>query len=277
MRRLFLIFAIFVFCVATLSATARITDGIHFYLPFNEGKGNVARDVGPNGFEAVLHDSAEFVADGKVGGAIEFSGGPAIIEDPGGQSEVYVEHLTVAVWIFPFEISDVALGNGHVYGNIFYDKSGTSDDNVEFGLGSGEGLYWYINSGQKDMGPFNGADVDTTVSLPNLGLKPDTWYHVVGTFDDEALKVYLDGELVGEKDTPNNGPVMVWNDNNIEIGGRPDTNGGANLYKGLLDELVVYDRALSAEEVETVMNSRDILTVDVAGKLTTTWGALKAR
>ena len=34
-----------------------------------------------------------------------------------------------------------------------------------------EGLYWYINSGQKDMGPFNGADVDTTVSLPDLGLK----------------------------------------------------------------------------------------------------------
>ena len=127
------------------------------------------------------------------------------------------------------------------------------------------------------MGPFNGADVDTTVSLPNLGLKPDTWYHVVGTFDDEALKVYLDGELVGEKPTPKNGPVMVWNDNNIEIGGRPDTNNGANLYKGLLDELAVYDRALTAEEVETVMNARDILTVDIAGKLTTTWGALKAR
>ena len=124
---------------------------------------------------------------------------------------------------------------------------------------------------------FNGADVDTTVSIPNLGLKPDNWYHVVGTFDDENLKVYVDGELVGEKATPKNGPVMVWNDNNIEIGGRPDTNGGANLYKGLLDELAVYDRALTAEEVETVMNARDILTVDIAGKLTTTWGALKTK
>ena len=30
-------------------------------------------------------------------------------------------------------------------------------------------------------------------------------------------------------------------------------------------------------EVETVMNARDILTVDIAGKLTTTWGALKTR
>ena len=154
MRRLFLIFAVFAFCVATLDATAQVTKGLHFYLPFNEGKGDIAKDVGPKGFEAELHDSAEFVAKGKVGGAIEFSGGPALIIDPGGQSELYVEHLTVAVWIHPFEISDVALGNGHVYGNIFYDKSGTSDDNVEFGLGSGEGLYWYINSGQKKMGPF---------------------------------------------------------------------------------------------------------------------------
>lgn len=76
---------------------------------------------------------------------------------------------------------------------------------------------------------------------------------------------------------PNNRPVMVWNDNNIEIGDRPDTNGGANLYKGMLDELAVYDRALTPEEVVTVMNAKDILTVDVAGKLTTTWGALKAR
>lgn len=65
--------------------------------------------------------------------------------------------------------------------------------------------------------------------------------------------------------------------NNIEIGGRPDTNGGANLYKGLLDELAVYDRALTAEEVETVMNAKDILTVDITGKLTTTWGALRTR
>ena len=277
MKRLFLIFAVFAFCVATLNATAQVTKGLHFYLPFNEGKGDVAKDVGPKGFEAELHDSAKFVAKGKVGGAIEFSGGPALIMDPGGQSELYVEHLTVAVWIHPFEISDVALGNGHVYGNIFYDKSGKSDDNVEFGLGSGEGLYWYINSGQKKMGPFNGADVDTTLSLPNLGLKPKTWYHVVGTFDGEKIHIYLNGKLAGEKDVPKNGPVMVWNDNNIEIGGRPDTNGGANLYKGLLDELAVYDRALTAEEVETVMNARDILTVDVAGKLTTTWGALKTR
>ncbi len=278
MERYFWIYAVFVFCVATFDATAQVTEGIHFYMPFNEGKGKIVKDVGPKGFEAELHDSAKFVK-GKVGTAIEFSEGPAVITDPrpGGPSVLYVEHLTVAVWIYPFEISDEALGAGHVYGNIFYDKSGKSDDNVEFGLGSSKGLYWYINSGQKKMKPFNGADVDTTLSLPNLGLKSKNWYHVVGTFDGEKIQVYLDGKLEGEKDVPKHGPVMLWNENDIRIGGRPDTNGGANLYKGLLDELVVYDRALTAKEVVTVMNAKDILTVDLAGKLTTTWGALKRK
>ena len=93
----------------------------------------------------------------------------------------------------------------------------------------------------------------------------------------KIVDVYLDGKLAGEKDVPKNGPMMVWNNNNIEIGGRPDTNGGDNLYKGLLDELAVYDRALTATEVETVMSARDILTMDAAGKLTTTWGALKTK
>lgn len=68
---------------------------------------------------------------------------------------------------------------------------------------------------------------------------------------------------------------MVWNDNNIEIGGRPDTNGGANLYQGKLDELAVYNRALTPAEVVTVMEAKDILSVDVSSKLATKWGYLK--
>ena len=118
MRKHFWIFVVLAFCVLTFDATAQVTKGLHFYMPFNEGKGKVAKDVGPKGFEAELHDSAKFVK-GKVGSAIEFSEGPALIIDPGGQSELYVEHLTVAVWIHPFEISKVGLAAGHVYGNIF--------------------------------------------------------------------------------------------------------------------------------------------------------------
>ena len=241
-------------------------------MPFDEGEGNIVKDIGPKGFEATLHATARFVEDGKVDGAIEFSAGSAKIIEPGRMSNLYTEHLSVAVWLFPYEMSDIAIGTGHVYGNIFFHKSGASDDNVEFGLGNSEGLYWYINSGQKNMGPFNGADVDTTLPLPNLGLKAENWYHVVGTFDGEEIRVYLDGELTGEKAVPANGPVMIWNDNNLEFGGRGTS---VNAYKGLMDELIVYDRALTEDEVVEINSTKDIFGVDATGKLTTTWGALK--
>lgn len=81
--------AVLAFCVATFEAPAQVTKGLHFYMLFNEGKGDGVKDVGPKGFEAERHGSAKFVR-GKVGTAIEFSEGPALIIDPGGQSELYL-------------------------------------------------------------------------------------------------------------------------------------------------------------------------------------------
>ena len=51
---------------------------------------------------------------------------------------------------------------------------------------------------------------------------------------------------------------MVWYDNNIEIGGRPDNNGGAHLHQGKLKALAVYNRALTPAEVVTVMKAKDV-------------------
>ena len=127
------------------------------------------------------------------------------------------------------------------------------------------------------MRPFVDGDPDTTISLPKLGLKANTWYHVVGTFDGKEIRIYVNGKLEGKKPVDKKGPVMVWNDNNIEIGGRPDTNGGANLYQGKLDELAVYNRALTPAEVVTVRKAKDILSVDASSKLATKRGYLKTK
>ena len=68
---------------------------------------------------------------------------------------------------------------------------------------------------------------------------------------------------------------MVWYDNNIEIGGRPDNNGGAHLHQGKLKALAIYNRALTPAEVVTVMKAKDVLWVDASSKLATKWGYLK--
>ena len=43
MKRCFWMLAVSAFCILTFDATAQVTKGLHFYMPFNEGKGKVAQ------------------------------------------------------------------------------------------------------------------------------------------------------------------------------------------------------------------------------------------
>lgn len=72
------------------------------------------------------------------------------------------------------------------------------------------------------------------------------WVHVVGTHDNTTMRLYVDGKLVGELERLGAvGPA----DGRLCIGayGSGDT---AHAFQGVLDEVRIYDRALTAEEVE---------------------------
>ena len=71
MKTQILIASLLVACLSSFVTMAQVTKGLHFYMPFNEEQGGVAKDVGPNKFEAKLHKSAKFTATGKVGGRLD--------------------------------------------------------------------------------------------------------------------------------------------------------------------------------------------------------------
>ena len=72
MKSQILIVSLLAVCLSPFTIMAQVTKGLHFYMPFNEGQGKVAKDIGPNKFEAELHKSAKFTAKGKIGRVIEF-------------------------------------------------------------------------------------------------------------------------------------------------------------------------------------------------------------
>ncbi|WP_053203293.1 LamG-like jellyroll fold domain-containing protein [Jiangella muralis] len=74
---------------------------------------------------------------------------------------------------------------------------------------------------------------------------PDEWHHVVAVYDGTSLSVYLDGELDGSVATTFD-PVDGMTD--LKLGARGD-DAGARL-RGVLDEVAVYDHALTAERVQ---------------------------
>jgi outer membrane protein assembly factor BamB len=92
--------------------------------------------------------------------------------------------------------------------------------------------------------------VSTDSKLPYLPsvteFQPGTWYHVTGTYDGAQVRVYVNGQL--ENSTPLTGRIAYPPQATLTIGAYRDQN---EFYpgEGLIHEVLLYDRVLTAEEV----------------------------
>ena len=80
-------------------------------------------------------------------------------------------------------------------------------------------------------------------------LWPNTWVHLAGTYDGTTQRLYVNGTEVANR--AQSGPIEV-SGGVLRIGG--DSIWG-ELFKGRIDEIRVYNRALSATEITTDMNT----------------------
>jgi len=75
-------------------------------------------------------------------------------------------------------------------------------------------------------------------------LVPNTWYHAAAAYDGTAMRLYLNGTEVGS--VAKSGTMAANAAVNANIGRNPD---GSNYFSGLLDEIKLFDRGLSAAEI----------------------------
>ncbi len=114
------------------------------------------------------------------------------------------------------------------------------------------------------------------------------WHHIVyvdgGPLNDEPdngwreRAFYVDGEQKsrGRRNVPNRDNILPYTEP-IYLGA-VNTNGKATkFFRGIIDEVRVYDRVLSYEEVLQNYQSRIGLGVEPTHKLPTVWGTLKKR
>ena len=100
----------------------------------------------------------------------------------------------------------------------------------------------------------------------------DEWHHLAVTADSFGITQYVDGistaHEIGDVLTPS---ALGWR-LGIPV---------ANMYKssGQIDDLAFFNVALEEDDIQTLMNRglKVSAAVDVSGKLTTTWSAIKAR
>ena len=113
---------------------------------------------------------------------------------------------------------------------------------------------WWIRRGTGSESPYPGTDdidwwvgTNTSSATTHAGnIQDSTWHHLAGTYDSATgeMYVYTDGLLSDSADLT--GSIKPCDDE-LYIGA--DTTGITNEWKGLIDEVRIYDRALSAFEI----------------------------
>ena len=98
----------------------------------------------------------------------------------------------------------------------------------------------------------------------------ETWYHAAGTYDGKSVKIYIDGTLSNELKA--GGPIATTNDV-LTIGAGKGATG--NRFDGSIDEVGIYNRALTPEEVVETMEG--FFAVNPMDKVAVVWGLLKSQ
>ena len=114
----------------------------------------------------------------------------------------------------------------------------------------------YVNIGGGQENSFTAVSTDGPIKL-------DTWQHIAMTYDGDVLRAFCDGRQVAEAKV---GRPRTTTGSPVILGGRSD---GYSYFDGDLDELRIYTRALSADEVrrnfEAVRDDRAALADGLAG------------
>ena len=252
----------------TSVASASLNDGLLIYLPFDERSGQTAADSSGNSNDADLTEGAEWKPNsGKIGGAVSLDGAGAVVEDPNGADYINgLDAFSISVWV---KSDSVGHDRGIVFArdpdggdNIFGFRYDAASWSTPGGTNLIKGAITTTGGGQAYEGK---SDVQTT-----------DWQHLVFSWKSgEKLTLYIDGELDDDPTHNDDGKVgEISGATKLFVGkGAKDNNGTS--WPGLIDDLRIYDRALTEAEIADLASG--VLAVEAGDKLATTWGYLKQK
>ncbi len=188
----------------------------------DEGSGNVVHDATDNHNDGTIH-GATWVDDSERGTVLSFDGSN--------------DYLLVSSFNPSQEIGN---GNSYTQSVWFYQNSDTSKQ----ALIGHMGRFYFINEGSYNFRVGWGNQYTNTFTLSTSPV--NRWNHLVAVCDasSNTIKVYQDGVLVHTHNYTGN---KTFNAHTMAIGGFA---GGSCAFNGLIDEVAIYNRALSPEEIQ---------------------------
>jgi hypothetical protein len=202
---------------------------------FNAGSGTTTVDSSGHNLTGTIH-GATWTTGGKYGNALSFNGTSNYVDLGNPTSLKATGSMTWAAWV-------KATSTPTADGNIVAKQNTSSGWQMKTSPGTGSQTFAVAVSGTSGIVQRNS---NTVRSL-------NTWYHVAGVYDatTRSLDIYIngvldDGVLLGTIPTKQTIPNV-----NVNIGRR--SNG--LYFPGIIDEVQIFNRALSAAEIQTIMST----------------------
>ncbi len=194
---------------------------------FNENTGGTVVDASGNSNTGSLVNATWNTA-GKYGNALSFNGTNALVTVPDANSLDLTTGMTLEAWVNPSVVSGK-------WRDVIY--KGVND------------IYYLMATSPSQGRPATGGTYTSNL-LSTSNLPVNTWSHLAATYDGATLRLYVNGVQVASRAETD--PIATSTG--------PLTIGGDNLYSsqyfaGRIDEVRIYNRALTAAEIQTDMNT----------------------
>ncbi len=253
---------VFILVVVVNPTFGAVADGIISVWTFD---GGTARDLyGRN--DGVLHGGVQF-AEGKIGKAADLDGLFSYVEVPHSNSLKPLEHeMTICAWVYVRDTGRSAgiwKGERIEGGPRYLFRISFAAENQVGRMG------WGGNTGaERGEGAFF-SDEDYE----------RRWMHVAEVLNGDTIQAYVDFQPVLAEPKRLKAPYALFPKEPIRIGmsqGIAGVLGNKTYLDGMIDEVALWGRGLSDEEIAQLGSLRRFLAVSPARTLAASWGAVKA-
>jgi hypothetical protein len=208
--------------------------GMVGYWSFDEGSGTTAYDRSGNNNNGTLYNGPTWV-DGKVGKALSFDGVNDYV-DVGNSSTLVSKDMSILMWVQVLNYNC-----NSTYREIIRRENANGYQWSCAGMG-----YWDIGY-KNNNGIWNSPPGITSSTIPL-----NQWTFIASIYDSNSVaqqRVFINGNKYSESTLSDRGTL---NSNITYIGSYGPNN---RPYSGLIDEVRIYNRALSDAEIQAIYNA----------------------
>ena len=233
-----------------------ITSGLVGFWKFDQSSGTSVTDSSGNSLTGTLTNGPTWTTSGKIGSAASFDG----TNDYGSvayNSLLNIKRVTMSAWVYK------TTANASGWPSIMSRQYGSSTDDLIW-LGYDDSASDYYTCSVQTTNGLKGV-ISTTASTGDI----NTWVHVSCTYDGANIMIYRNGTLIGT--LPETGDMQT---DTTALTFASNNNTGSlspsDFFPGRIDEIRLYKRALSANEITALYNttgSAALADGDVVGQI----------